>query len=196
MPRRPRQRAIWLIATLTATMASPATAADTEGLFAVKGVGALNCAAYVRAAESGSNELAQYSGYLAGYVSAYNEHLADTFDLLPWQSMETLMLVMLRRCRDVPATSFGTAVTGMARFFDDHKLERLERRVRIGAGENAFEVHESVAADLRAALERHGYPVDDLYASLQQYRRDRKLPPSADDIQTALLSVLYTSGNR
>ena len=67
----------------------PASASDAGGMFAVKGVGALSCGAYLAAADAGDRELAQYSGYIAGYLSAYNEHREATFDLVPWQSMET-----------------------------------------------------------------------------------------------------------
>ena len=182
-----------MLALVAAATAAPASAHDSNGLFAVKGVGALKCAAYIRAAEAGNKELAQYSGYLAGYVSAYNEHQPETFDLLPWQSMETLMLIMLRRCRQLPDKSFGVAVTEMARFFEGHKLEKLAERVRLGDGKNTVELFEPVVADVRAALEKRGYATDDLYASLRQFRLDQDLPPAANNMQMALLRLLYTT---
>jgi hypothetical protein len=153
----------------------------------------LNCAAYVRAASAGDHELAQYSGYLAGYVSAYNEHRSDTFDLLPWQSMETMMLLMLSRCRDVPETSFGVAVIDMAKFFERGKLGKLEERVQIGDEESAMEVYAPVAAEIRAALAERGYPVDDLNASLKKFRLDQNLPPATNNMQMLLMRLLYTS---
>ena len=196
MPGRWRRFGVWMLAVLAAAATVSASARDSDGLFAVKGVGALNCAAYTRAAEAGNQELAQYSGYLAGYVSAYNEHQPETFDLLPWQSMETLMLIMLRRCRQVPDASFGVAVTEMARYFDGHKLEKLAERIRLSGAEGSIELFEPVVADVRAALEQRGYATDDLYTSLQQFRRDQHLPPATDNMQTALLSLLYTTADR
>ncbi len=185
------------VAVVTAFAASaPATAGDANGKFAVKGVGALDCAAYIRAAEAGDRELAQYSGYLAGYVSAYNEHRLNTFDLLPWQSMETLMLIMLRRCRQVPESSFAVAVSDMARYFDSGRLAELGDRIRYGDGDSAIELYEPVAAAVLAALEERDYPTDDLYRSLQQYREDQDFPPATDNLQTAILTLLYTSGDR
>jgi hypothetical protein len=182
-----------LIVILTSINAQTVSARDSDGLFAVKGVGTMECAAYLKSAAAGDEELAQYAGYLAGYISAYNEHQQDTFDLLPWQSMETLMLIMLRRCRQVPDASFAVAVTEMARFFDDHKLEKLAGRVTLGDGKSVVELYAPVAAEVRDALEKRGYPTDDLFASLQQFREDQQLPTAADNMQTVLLSLLYSS---
>ena len=191
-----RRVSAYLVVVTALATSAPATAGDANGNFAVKGVGALDCAAYIRAAEAGDRELAQYSGYLAGYVSAYNEHRSDTFDLLPWQSMETLMLIMLRRCRQVPETSFAVAVSDMARYFDTGRVEELGDRIRYGDGDSAIELYEPVAAAVLAALEERDYPTDDLYRSLQQYREDQDFPPATDNLQTAILTLLYTSGDR
>ena len=183
---------VTLLAAVAVIVAPAAAARDDNGLFTVKGVGALDCAAYVRTAKAGGQGLAQYSGYLAGYVSAYNEHQPDTFDLLPWQSMETLMLLMLRRCQQTPDLSFGVAVTQMARYFEASKLARQSERLRLGDDKGAIELYAPVVADVRDALARRGYPIADLYASLEQFRIDQQLPAAIDNLQTALLRLLLT----
>ena len=196
MSKTQRHVSAGLLVVIALSASTTATAGDANGKFAVKGVGALDCDAYIRAANAGDRELAQYSGYLAGYVSAYNEHRAETFDLLPWQSMETLMLIMLRRCRQVPDSLFAVAVSDMARHFDAGRLEELIDRIRYGDGDSAIELYEPVATAVLAALEERDYPTDDLYRSLQQYREDQDFPPATDNLQTAILTLLYTSGDR
>ena len=114
--------------------ASAVCAKDQNGLFAVKGVGVLNCQAYVAAAEAGDRELAQYAGYITGYVSAVNEVQDDTFDVMPWQHVDTVMLLMLQRCRQSPQTNFGATVTQLVRYFDQNKLTSQAEQVRVGSG--------------------------------------------------------------
>ena len=178
---------IFLYALLVWTM--PVAGKDRDGNFTVKGVGVLDCNAYLSAANTGGQELAQYAGYLTGYISAYNEHVPDTFDLLPWQTVETLMKLMLRRCTQVPSANFGAAVTEMANYFSDRKLTAMSGRVRIGTSE--LVVYPPVLADIKAALARRGYSTEDLETSLIQFQRDENLSQSDGISQQVLLRLLY-----
>ena len=145
------------LAILVGCAASELCAKDHKGMFAVKGVGVLNCQAFIDAAEEVDRELAQYAGYITGYISAVNEVQDDTFDLLPWQHVDTVMLLMLQRCRQAPAMNFGAALSQLAKYFDQHKMTSLADRVRVGAGDDDTELYEPVVADIKAALVRWGY---------------------------------------
>ncbi len=179
------------LAILAGCAASVVCAKDQNGMFAVKGVGVLDCESFIVAAEEGTRELAQYAGYLTGYVSAFNEVHPDTFDLLPWQHVDTLMLLMLQRCRRDPQMNFGSAVSGMARFFDQYKLSSVADRIRVGPGDDGIELYEPVVAEIKAALVRWGYPTQDLNASLKQFQRDQKLTGEDAFGQRTLLKLLY-----
>ena len=168
---------------------APAASKDRDGNFTVKGVGVLDCKAYLAAANGGEHELAQYAGYLTGYISAYNEHVPDTFDLLPWQTVETLMKLMLRRCTQMPGANFGGTVTEMANYFSDRKLTAMSEQVQIG--NSKIKVYPSVLAEIKAALARRGYPVGDVETSLRQFQRDQKLSENDGISQQVLLSLLY-----
>ncbi|MCZ6640297.1 MAG: hypothetical protein O7F71_01865 [Gammaproteobacteria bacterium] len=179
------------IAILIGCAASAVCAKDQNGMFAVKGVGVLKCEAFIDAAEEGDRELAQYAGYLTGYVSAFNEVRPNTFDLLPWQHVDTVMLLMLQRCRRSPQMNFGSAVSGMARYFDQRKLTSLADRIPVGTGENGTELYEPVVAEIKAALVRWGYPTVELTASLKQFQADQKLSGEDAFGQRTLLKLLY-----
>jgi hypothetical protein len=176
---------------LVGCTAGVACAKDQDGMFAVKGVGVLNCQAYIEAALEGERELAQYAGYLTGYISAVNEVQPDTFDLLPWQHVDTLMLLMLERCRRAPQMNFGAAVSGMASYFDQRKLTSRADKVRVGSGDTGTELYEPVVAEIEAALVRRGYSDQDLDASLRQFQRDQKLTEEDSFGQRTLLKLLY-----
>lgn len=189
---RIRLTSIVVAAMLLLAAARPPLAADANGLFSIKGVGTLRCDAYVKAAETGSSELPLYAGYVAGWVSSYNENQPDTFDLLPWQDMQTVMLLMLKRCQQYPSITFGATMTQFARFFDDRKLESLPERITLGDGEESLVLFAPVVDDVRVALAKRGYATEDLYASLRKFQRDQQLPAAADNIQTTLLRLLYS----
>ena len=180
-----------VLAILLAFAAGSVCAEDQNGMFAVKGVGVSNCEAYIAAAEEGERELAQYAGYLTGYFSAVNEVQTDTFDLLPWQHVDTLMLLMLQRCRTDPQKNFGSTVSEMARFFDQHKLTSMADQVRVGVGDDNTAIYEPVLAEIKAALERWGYPTVDLNASLKQFQRDQNMVGEGAFGQRTLLKLLY-----
>jgi len=179
------------LSVLVGCAASMACAKDQDGMFAVKGVGVLNCEAFIEAAREGDRELAQYAGYITGYISAVNEVQADTFDLLPWQQIDTVMLLMLQRCRKNPQMNFGAAVSGMASYFDQHKLSGRAEKVRVGSGDSSVELYEPVVAEIKAALERRGYTTQDPDASLRQFQRDQKLTEEDAFGQRTLLKLLY-----
>jgi len=179
------------LAILAGCATSTVCAKDQNGMFAVKGVGVLNCEAYIEAAEAVDRELAQYAGYLTGYMSAFNEVQPNTFDLLPWQHVDTVMLLMLQRCRRAPQMNFGSAVSEMARYFEQHKLTSLAARIRVGSGDNGTELYEPVVAEIKAALLRWGYPTLDLNASLEQFQRDQDLTGEDAFGQRTLLRLLY-----
>jgi hypothetical protein len=180
------------IAILAAFAASEVCAKDQNGMFAVKGVGVLDCQAYIDAAAEVDRELAQYAGYITGYVSAVNEVQADTFDLLPWQHVDTVMLLMLQRCRQAPQMNFGAAVSQLVKNFDEYKMTRLAGRVRVGTGDDDTELYQPVVAEVRAALLRWGYPTQDLSASLKQFQLDQKLTGEGPFGQRTLLKLLYS----
>jgi hypothetical protein len=180
-----------LIAMVLGWAPGMAVAADQNGMFAVKGVGALNCEAYVNAAEAGDRDLAQYAGYITGYISAVNEVQPDTFDLVPWQHVDTVMLLMLQRCRQMPELNFGAAVAQMARYFGQHRLAGPADRVSGTSEGDGADLYEPVVTEIKAALGRWGYPTEDLKASLREFQNDLELTGEGEFGQQTLLKLLY-----
>ena len=65
-----------------------ALAVDSAGSFAVKGVGLSKCSAFVEVVKAKETAtLSRYIGWVAGYISASNQHISNTFDLTPWQNI-------------------------------------------------------------------------------------------------------------
>lgn len=181
---------------LTLQLSVAIAAADEEKrLFAVKGLGALDCAAYLQAVEEGSAKLAPYAGYISGYVSAYNEQAPQTYDLLPWQTIDTVMIVVARRCQQIPSLRFGVALSQVATYFRRQRLRELPERVSFGTGEDAVELYSPIADQLTEALLQRGY-LDkrdgDVTSALRAAQTDLGLDVTGIPDQFTLLRLFYT----
>ena len=112
-----------------------ATAADPNGRFGIKGIGASACAEYLQAANAGSPWVGRYLGWVNGYLTRLNQTDAQTFDILPWQSTRMLYVLLGDYCRQNPDRSFGTAVYALTKALQTQRLTR-ESEVRQYTNDN------------------------------------------------------------
>ena len=100
-----------------ATLLLPVTqalATDSSGSFAVKGVGLSKCSAFVDAAKGDDKTiLSRYVGWIAGFLTASNQHVTATFDLTPWQNIRSVTLALVNHCDRNADMRFGEAVVRM-----------------------------------------------------------------------------------
>ncbi len=173
----------------------PSFAADQNGSFVVKGVGTQTCADFVETAKQGSRELSQYLGFINGYTSAFNEMNDKTFDVWRWQTTDTILLLLLRRCDRQPEINFGAALATLTRYFFESRIESNVPVKRVGNEDKGFFLYEPVYAELEALLQKEGYDTKDLYAALMQYKADNQLP-TAKNLHQMLLLRLFSQQNR
>ncbi|MCP5144060.1 MAG: peptidoglycan-binding protein [Gammaproteobacteria bacterium] len=93
----------------------PASAADAEGKFAVKGAGTRPCSDFVTAKAEQSRDYYLYGGWLEGFVSSFNQFQADTYDVTPWQTTELLLALLETHCRNNPDQRFLTAANALVK---------------------------------------------------------------------------------
>jgi hypothetical protein len=98
-----------------------ASAADQNGLFAIRGAGLLTCLTYVQEREAASDAYLMIGGWLDGYVTAVNELSLETFDVTPYVSTELLTVLINRHCKGNPTDIlFAVTNTLLAKLFDEH----------------------------------------------------------------------------
>jgi len=111
-----------ILATALTLAGGTADAADAEGHFGIKGIGASACAEYVQAAGAGSPLVGRYLGWANGYLTRLNQTDPDTFDILPWQSTRMLYVLLGDYCQQHPDKSFGTAVYALTKALQTQRL--------------------------------------------------------------------------
>lgn len=123
------------LAVLLAAFASDARAASKEGQYAIKGVGQLPCSRYTeeRAAQTDTYRL--FIGWLAGYLSAYNRMTDDTVDIMPWQSLDLMALMMDRYCQQNGDIPFLRATDAAVQALVPLRLRRTSEVVQASEGE-------------------------------------------------------------
>ncbi|MDX1734060.1 MAG: hypothetical protein R3228_06830 [Halioglobus sp.] len=166
-------------------------AADATGQYAAKGVGGVECSKFIDAAQQGGAEaLGEYAGFVAGYTSAFNENTAQLFDAWRWQSLDTVMLLLLQRCRQDGSLMFSRVVAELTRYLAQSGLPAKEDLQRVGDEKRGFYLYRSAYEELLAALKRHGYDVDNPYAALMQYRVDNDVRAGKNVHQVLLLRLI------
>lgn len=113
-------------------LAGDAGAADDAGNFSVKGVGTTTCQNYLDARQAGGEAYILYGGYIGGYVTAYNQFQPQTFDVLPWQSVDTVMRMLARFCNKSPDSLFAAVLSRLMKVVADERLQQNSPAVQIG----------------------------------------------------------------
>ena len=90
-----------------------AGARDMDDQYAVFGVGAENCAAYLVARDQGGVAERWYHHWLAGYLSAVNNAGASTYNILGKKSMADILDWLEGYCAANPNINFSHAVADM-----------------------------------------------------------------------------------
>ena len=190
----------WVAATIVILLTTtlPAAAADSRGRFSVKGVGTATCQQYVDAAKGQDTSLLLFAGYLAGYVTAYNQLTEDTFDVLPWQDTETLLAMLEVYCNKHPETNFAAVAGLLMKVFQPKRLNAAADIVEIPGTERPMRVYKETVNRIQRRLTDLGHysgPVTGAWdsttqAALQKFQKDRKLPESGLPDQQTLFALL------
>ena len=132
------------------------SAADQNGLFAIRGAGLLTCLTYVQEREAASDAYLMIGGWLDGYVTAINELSLETFDVTPYVSTELLTVLINRHCKD-NATDILYAVTNtlLAKLFDE-RLKSSSAYVDVRVGIKQMRLYTDTIERIQTSLAAKG----------------------------------------
>jgi hypothetical protein len=186
-----RKAALFLV--FATTITAPAHSADKEGRYALEGPGRINCAA-MSEIDISSDQMKLVAAWTLGYMSAHNRVTPDTFDLTPWQNIESVIGLSRQFCASNPEATYEAALQQLMRFLAPKRLQEADNMVRIGDGELQGVVYTSTLAAAREKLDAKGYgtPVDEaaLALALKKFQTDSALPATGILDQATLLKLL------
>lgn len=105
-------------------LSGAALAKDISGEYAVHGVGGEPCGLYLEARAAGGGRQLEYEIWLAGYFSAFNLIVANTYSIMGDRGMEHFLEALDQFCMAQSGELFITAVSNitMVVFPERHNL--------------------------------------------------------------------------
>lgn len=199
----PALRRLTIAAALTLSFAgSPALAATGNGEFAIKDAGKADCSSFIAAKNSGGEEYGRFSGWLMGYISAYNQVMPETFDIAPWQEMDLLMALMQNFCEKNGDTKYLPAAAGLISIIKPMKLTDKSEPVTARHKGEKVQVYRAIMKRLQKRLKEQGFyasDIDGLYGpgtrrAIIAFQRQEGVPETGVPDQVTLYRALMPRG--
>ncbi|WP_340108834.1 peptidoglycan-binding domain-containing protein [Pikeienuella sp. HZG-20] len=150
-----------------------AHAADADGAFAIKDAGAQTCGAFLKAWDEGNRDLAQYAGWLSGYLTGLNQFTDGAYDLAPWQSTETLLGMTRSACGQVPEeTRFLDAFARLIQQMAPMALSASSKLEGVRRGGRGFAIYSAVLDAAKRRLAAEGFAPGPVEAEFDQTASD------------------------
>lgn len=157
-------------------VAASAHAADQAGEFAIKDAGAQTCEKFLVSWEQASSDLAQYAGWIAGYVTALNRFTPGVYDATPWQTSETLLGMTRSACGQLPGeTRFHDAVERLLRELAPTALREASPLEGVRRGAAGTVAYAAVVTAMKRRLAAEGYDPGPADAPFDQRASDALL---------------------
>ncbi len=195
-----RRSVVYIAAAAGIACSVPAGAADGQGMFSVKSVGTANCQRYLDARAKGDREFLLFAGYLGGYMTAYNQLTPGTFDVLPWQTVETLLGLMASYCKKHPDANFAVATTLLIKVLAPDKLETASESVDARADQTSVTIYRETLRRAQEQLGKLGHykgPADGQFnaatrRALEKFQTEKKIAKTGLPDQATLFYLLLT----
>lgn len=142
--------ALWLCAVA-------AEASDEERLYAVEGAGLAECSKYTKAKSDKTTDFYVFAGWVDGYLTVINKTTDDTYDITPWESLETLTLLLDFHCKKQPDERFSVAVSRLVQGLYADRLKRRSEVVKVEVDARGAIVYREVVRRMQEALAQEDY---------------------------------------
>lgn len=129
-----------------------AMAADADGSFALKGAGLFTCERLVAERENRTNAYFIIGGWLEGYISGHNRFTEDTYDVMPFESLEMFLRVMETHCRANPQDRLYEVTNSLLTGIADDRLQSNSPRLRITVGERNTVIYQETIRRIQRKL--------------------------------------------
>jgi hypothetical protein len=143
---------------LCALFLHPAAAlpADTTSKFAMKGAGLLPCQVFASERKKQSNVYYMIGGWVEGYLAAYNRLSPDTYDILSFESLEMLLVVMNNHCQSNPNDRLHAVVDAIVTQLAPDRIRQESPLVEIVDGDRRTRLYRETIRRIQAALNTRG----------------------------------------
>ncbi len=131
-------------------------AADSYGQYGVRGAGLITCGIYEKERMARGDVYLMTAAWADGYITATNEHLADTYDVLSFESTELLMEILHRHCENNPADHLFSVLKSLLQKLNEDRLQARSEKVEIVVGDRKVSLYVEVLKRIKQKLASSG----------------------------------------
>jgi hypothetical protein len=99
---------IYLAVLITVAVVTPASAADKDGAYNT--TGSRSCGDWVKERKEDGWPAVSLAAWVAGYITAYNLHTPDTWDIKGKTDVESVLLWIDNYCQSTPLSNLASAM--------------------------------------------------------------------------------------
>ncbi len=177
--------------------AATARAADSQGQYAVKGLGLASCQRFIEEREKQSNAYFVFGGWVLGYLTGINRFSEETFEVAPWEGDDTLLAFLAGHCGRNPETKFAVAVNEMVRALMPARLTDASPMHLLGTGDQRTAIYKDSLRRVQRKLAQSGHYLGaadgefgpETQAALEKYQQERNLPITGVPDQRTLYDI-------
>lgn len=186
-----------LIALMLCMVAPPAWAADADGAYAIKGIGRKTCAETAADLAKGAGAKTVYGAWLEGYVTGINRSSEGLYDLMPWQTPELMLSVVVQACVPTPEDKLIVALDRVLRGMSPLRMTERAPIVALRKGDSYVNIYETVLNRAIARLDALGHspgPADPrvdarVVRAIGDFQAARGLPETGIPDQATLFNL-------
>lgn len=152
-----------------ASLPGPVLAMDSEGNFAIRGVGSATCTQFVATYDEGETAgILRVIHWMQGYFSARNKIQDGVFDAVPVYNPDQVASLINAVCRNNRDARIETAAHGIIALFENAWLSSPSDLVSLDQGGASLEIRSAILAQIQQALADRGLyssSVDGVYGA-------------------------------
>ena len=195
------KRSLITSALLITLFTQVAIAADANGKFAAKGAATRSCEKFSEDYTSKNQDYYLYGGWLEGYITGFNSFQSNTYDITPWQSVELLLGIIHRECKNKASHRFIEVANSVIQTVAPLRLTSASELEQITYNGQVSYHYAKVLLDMYERLHGMGYLAESLSNepaftqahsdALIAYQKARDITPTGFPDQMTLLSIFY-----
>lgn len=189
---------------LVASLSCSASAVDSNGLFASRGIGAISCRDLLKSNQTEARAAAPaLEGWGLGYISGMNRISPGTYDVLPIQQADVLSDWIWAVCREHPSDTIEAVAFSILRRLETAKLTTESPLVVAKFRDHETAVRRDTLAAVQTALHKKGLfsgRTDGDFSpatahAIEVFQRSSFLPPTGlPDASTVIRLLLDARG--
>jgi len=197
-PVRQYLRLQWL-ALLATVLAMPgARAGDEKGQYAVRGAALINCAMFTQARGGNSETYRVVASWVDGYITAINQNVPRTYDVMSFESTELLMAVLDQHCGKHPRDPVFGVISQLVAKLEVDRITAKSDKVSVSVGNRQVLHYADLIKRVQQSLGASGFykgAASGQYSTqtadaMKRYQKSVKLEPTGFPDQTTLWRLL------